>query len=85
MRYEVKIIPSARKQLAGLPLRLRRRIDKRVAGLAADPRPRGCKKLVGYADRYRIRVGDYRILYEIRDEVLLVLVIKVGPRGDVYR
>jgi len=56
-----------------------------IRSLQAHPRPAGCKKLAGNADYYRIRVGDYRVLYEIRDRVLLVLVIKVGHRREVYR
>jgi mRNA interferase RelE/StbE len=53
--------------------------------LAADPRPPGCKKLADSTDFYRIRVSDYRMLYEIRDRAVLVLVIKIGHRRDVYR
>jgi mRNA interferase RelE/StbE len=55
-----------------------------ISSLQSNPRPAGCKKLAGNADYYRIRVGDYRVLYEIRDRVLLVLVIKVGHRREVY-
>jgi mRNA interferase RelE/StbE len=53
--------------------------------LAADPRPSGCKKLAGSTDYYRIRVSDYRVLYEVRDRDILVLVIKIGHRREVYR
>jgi mRNA interferase RelE/StbE len=53
--------------------------------LAADPRPSGCKKLAGNTDYYRIRVGDYRVLYEVSDRDVLVLVIKIGHRREVYR
>jgi mRNA interferase RelE/StbE len=53
--------------------------------LAADPRPSGCKKLTGNTDYYRMRVGDYRVLYEVRDRDVLVLVIKIGHRREVYR
>jgi mRNA interferase RelE/StbE len=53
--------------------------------LSADPRPTGCKKLAGSPDYYRIRVSDYRVLYEVRDRDVLVLVIKIGHRREVYR
>jgi mRNA interferase RelE/StbE len=66
---------------AGLLQRLRRAIDS----LADSPRPSGCVKLSGSADLYRLRVGDYRIIYQIRDAVLVVLVVEIGHRRDVYR
>ena len=53
--------------------------------LADNPRPRGVEKLEGRENRYRIRVGDYRVIYEIHDEVLLVLVVRIGHRREVYR
>ena len=53
--------------------------------LAENPRPHGIKKLVGEDDTYRIRVGAYRILYQIQDEILLVLVVKIAPRREAYR
>lgn len=54
-----------------------------ISALAVNPRPRGCRKLSS-SEQYRIRVGDYRVLYEIEDDVLRVLVVKVGHRRDVY-
>lgn len=63
----------------------RQRIVERIAALAVDPRPPGCEKLAGHDDRYRIRQGDYRILYSIEDAALLIWVVKVGHRRDVYR
>ena len=62
----------------------RYRIDLRLLVLADDPRPVGVKKLHGQ-DRYRIRVGDYRVIYQIEDEVLLVLVVEIAHRREVYR
>ena len=56
-----------------------------MRGLANDPRPPGCDKLAGVENLYRIRVGDYRVVYQIRDEMLLVLVVKIGHRREVYR
>ena len=61
------------------------RLVAAMRGLAGQPRPPGCDKLVGLEDLYRIRVGDYRIVYQVRDEVLLVLVVKIGHRREVYR
>jgi mRNA interferase RelE/StbE len=61
------------------------RIVGRIEELAAEPRPRGAVKLQGEDDLYRIRVGDYRVVYTIRDEELIVLVLRVGHRRDVYR
>ena len=61
------------------------RLVAAMRGLASLPRPPGCDKLTGPEDLYRIRVGDYRIVYQVRDEVLLVLVVKIGHRREVYR
>jgi mRNA interferase RelE/StbE len=61
------------------------RLGNAIRALAADPRPPGCRKLVGGTDYFRIRVGNYRVLYEVRDRDVLVLVIKIGRRGEVYR
>lgn len=84
-RYEVQLVASAQRELVKLPARLRVRVADAVRALSADPRPSGCKKLAGNADYFRIRVGDYRILYEVRDREVVVLVIKIGHRRDVYR
>lgn len=84
MTYEIRFTPSAFRDLSRLSRSLQQRIDKRLMGLTEEPRPRGCKKLAGEAGRYRIRAGDYRILYEVQDEILLVLVLKIGHRGRVY-
>ena len=84
-RYEVQLVATARRELLKLPARARTRVGDAIRALGADPRPSGCKKLSGNADYFRIRVGDYRILYEIRDRDILVLVIKIGHRRDVYR
>jgi mRNA interferase RelE/StbE len=56
-----------------------------MEALGLDPRPRGCKKLQGDDDLYRVRAGDFRIVYAVRDALLLVLVVKIGNRRDVYR
>lgn len=85
--YLVLLVPSAKRALASLPIAVQRRLRGAIDGLATDPRPPGSKLLAGKAtDRlWRIRAGDYRILYDIRDEELVVLVIRVGHRREVYR
>ena len=82
-KFEVLILPSVRKDIRNIPKDDLRRITKRIDLLQDDPRPMGCVKLSG-SEYYRIRQGDYRIIYEIRDAALIVLVIKVGNRRDVY-
>ena len=85
MAYRVLITPAARKALERLTLGVRMRVNEAILALAAAPRPHGCLKLSGSADLYRIRVGDYRVIYRVEDRVLVVLVVRVGHRGDVYR
>lgn len=82
--YSVHIKRSAAKELEGIPLKDRRRIVHRIESLATEPRPPGCEKLSG-EEKYRLRQGDYRILYEIVDQALIVTVVKIGNRRDVYR
>jgi mRNA interferase RelE/StbE len=82
--FSVFIKPSAAKELGRIPLKDRRRVARRIAALADDPRPPGCEKLAG-RDAWRVRQGGYRILYTIEDDILTVIVIKVGDRKDVYR
>ncbi len=84
-RYSVRIKKSARKELETVATKAdRRRIIKRIESLADDPQPPGASKLSGL-ERYRIRQGRYRIRYTIEDSVLVVHVIKIGDRTDVYR
>jgi mRNA interferase RelE/StbE len=85
MAYRVEIKPQAEKALLRMPNPQRRRISLAIDGLARDPRPPGCAKLAGAQDAYRIRVGDYRVVYEIENRVLVVYVVRVGHRKDVYR
>ena len=82
--YSILLTRSAAKELEGLPTKDRHRLVTRIAALAADPRPTGAEKLSG-ADKYRVRQGDYRILYAIEDAALVVTVVRVGHRRDVYR
>jgi mRNA interferase RelE/StbE len=84
--HRILLRPSAQKFLCKLRDKtLAVRLVAAMRGLASDPRPPGCEKLAGMESLYRIRVGDYRIVYQIQDEVLLVLVVKIGHRREVYR
>ena len=84
-RYEVLIKPSARKELEAVDLKKdRQRIVAAILSLADDPRPSGCRKLSG-RDKYRIRCGDYRVVYSVQGVVLVVTIVRVGHRSDVYR
>ncbi|HUE88577.1 MAG TPA: type II toxin-antitoxin system RelE/ParE family toxin [Vicinamibacterales bacterium] len=80
--YSVGIKRTAAKEMEGLPLRDRRRVVGRIRALANDPRPRGCEKLSG-EEKYRIRQGTLRILYEVDDHLSAVTIIKIGHRRDV--
>ena len=82
-KYTVLILPSAQKQLSKLPNAIATRIEDKLLELEQDPRPSGCKKLKG-RDAWRIRIGDYRVIYEINDGRLLVTVITIGHRREVY-
>jgi mRNA interferase RelE/StbE len=82
--YEIRFKPAAAKELAKLPRDVQRRIAPVVEGLAVNARPAGAEKLAGVEAR-RIRVGDYRIVYAIEDRVLVVLVLHVGNRREVYK
>lgn len=85
VRFEVLIKPSAAKELASLSRKKdRQRIVARIRRLAEDPRPPGAQKLSG-RDLYRVRQGVYRIVYMIQDGQLIVVVVKIGHRKDVYR
>ena len=85
-RYRVVIKPSARKEIETVGQKKdRQRVVSRIRSLADNPRPFGCEKLSGQLDRYRVREGNYRIVYLVDDEHLLVDVVKVGHRRDVYR
>jgi mRNA interferase RelE/StbE len=82
--YRLTFKKSVSKDLRPIPKRDVTRILKRIEALAEDPRPAGSEKLSGQ-EKYRVRQGVYRIIYAIKDEVLLIVVVKVGHRRDVYR
>ena len=83
--YRIEFTPSARKQFEKLPAQVRRRLAPEIDSLAKEPRPADVKHLAGPDDLWRIRVGAYRIVYAIEDDRLVVLVVKLGHRRDVYR
>jgi mRNA interferase RelE/StbE len=84
-RYAVEFERSAKKELDRLDGKIRARVLRKVAALAEDPRPPGATQLVGADDLWRIRVGDYRVVYGIEDARLVVIVVRVAGRGKVYR
>ena len=85
MHYRLEYTAAARKQIKKLPADILSRIIQTIERLTDNPRPEGIKKLTGYREYYRIRVGNYRIIYTIMDEQLIVLVIRVAHRKNVYR
>ena len=85
MPYAIQIKASALKALEKLPQALRVRIRDRIAALAANPRPPGAVKLSAADDFWRIRAGDWRVVYAVLDRRLIVLVVRIGHRRDVYR
>jgi len=83
-RYTVVVTDKVRKIILKLPSSTASRIENSLLALEEDPRPSGCKKLKGRSG-YRIRIGDYRIIYEIEDNILRVIVIDLGHRKDIYK
>jgi mRNA interferase RelE/StbE len=83
--YQVEIARSVSKDFRAIDKQWIPKILEVIEGLAIEPRPSGCKKLVGSEHTYRIRVGDYRVVYEINDGTLVILVIRVRHRRDAYR
>ena len=84
MSYRIEVAPSAVRQLRKLERVAQRRVQAAIELLANEPRPDGANKLVGVDGEWRVRTGDYRIVYDIHDNVLLVLVVAVGHRRDIY-
>ena len=85
VKYSLEIKQSAQKELDALDDTLFTRIDRKILALAENPRPSGCKKLKGYKDQWRVRVGDWRVLYIIDDAAKLVSVMRVAHRREVYQ
>ena len=83
--YDLQISRTAEKQLRRLPRSDKARVAQAMLQLAADPYPKGARKLTGYDDVFRIRVGRYRVLYSVSAATVVVVVLKIGQRKDVYR
>jgi len=83
--YTIELGPAAQRDLKVLPHEILQRVSRKIDSLADNPRPPGVEKLSGSENSYRIRVGDYRILYEIRDRVLLIVVVRIRHRREAYR
>ncbi|HET7601458.1 MAG TPA: type II toxin-antitoxin system RelE/ParE family toxin [Gemmatimonadales bacterium] len=83
--YHLEFTSSAARQLRKLPREVQRRLAVAVNGLEQEPRPQGVTKLSAEAGIYRIGVGDYRVLFQANDKILLVLVVSLGDRKDIYR
>lgn len=83
--YEILFERQPERLLRRLPRDLATRVDRAILALAEEPQPSGCRRLRGYHNLYRIRVGDWRISYAIEDDQLVVLIIEISPRGDAYR
>lgn len=84
MSYRVEFTTAAARQLKKLPRSARDRVLDAIAALEFDPRPHGAKKLVGEQTAWRVRVGDYRVIYDVLDAELLVTVVRAGHRRDIY-
>jgi mRNA interferase RelE/StbE len=82
--YAVEVKPSARKELEGLPDELLSRVIRTIDALGRAPRPKGCKKLKGFKDHWRVRVGDWRVVYIIDDIAKLISVTRIAHRREVY-
>jgi mRNA interferase RelE/StbE len=83
--YRLELSPRAGRDLKKLPAQVQVRLKAHIDALAKNPRPHGVSKLRGDPNAYRIRVGDYRVLYEVHDQVLVVIVLKVADRKEAYR
>jgi mRNA interferase RelE/StbE len=85
MAYDIEVLPAGARALKKLEPRVAARLSGAIDALADEPRPHGVKKLEGAKDLYRVRVGQYRIIYQIHDDKLVIVVVTLGHRRDVYR
>ena len=83
MRFQIEILRSAQKSLSRIQSQDQDRIIEAIRSLADEPRPHGCKKLSG-RDAWRIRIGNYRVIYEIRESKLVILIVDIGHRREIY-
>ena len=85
MAFTVEFLPSAVRQIESLARGARRQVVDAIAALADDPRPPGSRRLVGIPEGvYRLRIGDYRVMYQVKDEHLVVLVVRVADQREAY-
>jgi mRNA interferase RelE/StbE len=84
-KYRIEVSATAERQLKKIRREDKIRILRSISLLAGEPRPAGCRKLSGYNDIFRIRVGNYRVIYEIDGKRIVVVILKIGHRGEVYR
>ncbi len=85
MTNQIELTRATVKALRRLPDTPRKRLEQAIAGLRDHPRPHGCLPLSGRENTWRVRVGDYRVVYEIHDQRLLIVIIRVAHRRDIYR
>lgn len=83
--YQIIFSPQARRSLRKLPPSIQQRVNDNILALAENPRPSGVKALQGYRGLLRLRVGEYRVIYRVEDRQLIVVVVQVGHRRDIYR
>ena len=84
MAYKIEVTPRTQKDLKALPVQERQRVADRIDALKTDPSPESYKEQKGREDFYRIRVGYHRVVYQVEDEVLLILIVRVGDRKEIY-
>lgn len=85
MQYEVEFATSAAQELRGLELQIRKRISTKIAGLATEPIPPGARRYQGAKDHWRIRIGDYRVIYRIEKSRVVIVIVRIGHRREIYR
>ncbi len=85
MSYRVDLRPTVLKKLKSIPKNEAKKISKKIDSLEKNPKPYGYKKIKGGENLYRVRAGDYRILYEVHDNALTILVIRIGHRKEIYQ
>ncbi|MGB5594812.1 MAG: type II toxin-antitoxin system RelE/ParE family toxin [Crocosphaera sp.] len=83
--YQIEFSKKAQKRFKALPKSIKKRLIVQINLLSENPRPLDCKKLKGVRDLFRLRVGDYRVIYAVEDELLLILVVEVGHGREIYR
>ena len=83
--YRIEVSATAERQIRTLPRADQLRVVRVIRALSTDPHPPGCRKLAGHADVFRVRIGRYRVLYSIEDRRLIIIILKVADRKDVYR